>query len=165
MSVRARFDAHLESRDVARVIYGAIVGLAGGVALQDHPPPAAASAAILVGTAIAVGLAELYGEYVSAEIRGRGSVPAHELVHLAGEAAAVFFGASFPAFFLVLAAAGAMDVSTAFELAKWTGATVIVGYGYVAARLSGLGSGRALVHAAVLGAVGFALIGLKALVH
>ena len=70
-------------------------------------------------------------------------------------------GAAFPAVFFLLAAAGVMDL--AFTLSKWTGLGLIAVYGYVAARLSGSGLGG--VRAAAVGAIGSALIALKALVH
>jgi len=66
-------EAHLGSRDVARVIYGAIIGLAIVVALQEHPPTAGQVAAALVGSAVAVGLAA----------RLAGSRPGVALLHAA----------------------------------------------------------------------------------
>ena len=63
--------SHLRSRQVSRVIYGAIIGLALVVALEAHPPEAGAVAATLVGTALAVGLVEAYSEIVALETRGR----------------------------------------------------------------------------------------------
>jgi hypothetical protein len=38
-------------------------------------------------------------------------------------------------------------------------------YGFAAARLSGAGLTRSMGHAAAVGAIGAALIGLKALIH
>ena len=73
--------------------------------------------------------------------------------------------AGFPALFFVLAAAGAMDIDLAFTLSKWTGVGLISAYGFLAGRLSGSGLGGALLHAASVGGIGAALIGLKALVH
>ena len=64
--LRGMIEDHLGSRDVARVIYGAIIGLALVVALEDHPPSPGAAAATVVGTALAVGLAEAYSEIVGA---------------------------------------------------------------------------------------------------
>jgi hypothetical protein len=58
--------AHLGSRQVSRVIYGAIIGLAPVVALQAHPPPPGAVIATLLGTAAAVALAEVYSWAYSA---------------------------------------------------------------------------------------------------
>jgi hypothetical protein len=164
-SVRDAIDAHLGSRDVARVIYGSIVGLALVVALEDHPPGAGGTAAALLGTALAVGLAEAYSELVGTEARTRRPVDRTQVRELLADSASVTFGAGFPALFFVLAAAGAIELELAFALAKWTGLGLIGAYGFLAARVSGAGLGRALVHAAILGAIGGALIALKALVH
>ena len=67
--LRRAIDAHLGSRDVARVIYGSIIGLAVVVALEPHPPGAATMASYLIGTALAVALAEIYSEFVGTEAR------------------------------------------------------------------------------------------------
>lgn len=163
--LRTAIEAHLGSHDVARVIYGAIIGLALVVALQDHPPAAGDVAAILVGTAVAVGLAELYSDLIGTEARTRRPVPRARTRELAAAAAAVAAGAGFPAVFFVLAAVGVMELATAFALAKWSGLALICGYGFVAGRLSGSGIGRALLHAVAVGAVGGALIALKAVLH
>jgi len=163
--LRGVIERHLGSRDVARVIYGAIIGLALVLALQAHPPSAAVVGASLVGTAAAVGLAELYSEVVGTEARLRRSVRLRELREMAGEAVAVFVGAGFPAIFFLLAAVGILERHTAFTLAKWSGLGLICGYGFLAARLAGSGVLRALAHAAVMGVVGGALIAVKALLH
>lgn len=164
-SAREIVERHLGSRDVARVLYGAIIGLAVVLALQAHPPSASATAGLIVGTALAVGLAELYSEIVAAEARTRLPVGRPAMTAMAIEAVAVVFGAGFPAVFFVLAAAGAIEVGAAFTLSKWSGLGLICGYGYLAARLSGSGIVRALVHAAAVGVIGGALIALKALLH
>lgn len=122
-------------------------------------------AASVAGTALAVGLAEAYSEIVGAEARTRRPVRGESVRVLILEAASVTFGAGFPALFFVFAASGAIDTDLAFTLSKWTGVGLICGYGFLAARLSGSGPGRALLHAAAVGAIGGALIALKALVH
>jgi hypothetical protein len=156
---------HLASRDVARVLYGSIIGMALVVALQAHPPTAGIAVAALVGTAVAVGLAELYSEFVSAEARERRPVARAETRTMAGEAVAVVFGAGFPAVFFVLAAADLIDMGTAFALSKWTGLGLICGYGFLAARLTGAPVSRAVLHAGAVGLIGVGLIGLKAFLH
>jgi hypothetical protein len=163
--LRRAIEAHLGSRDVARVIYGSIIGLALVTALKAHPPAAGVMVSILLGSAIAVGLAEVYSEFVGAEARTRRKVDRAHVRVLLAEAGAVTFGAGFPAVFFVLAAAGAVEDGTAFRLAKWTGLGLICVYAFLAARLSGYRVAGALLHAALLGAVGGALIALKALVH
>lgn len=163
--MRRAIAAHLESHDVTRVIYGAIIGLALVVALESHPPTATQAAAAVGGTALAVGLAEIYSELVGAEARTRRPVRLAQLRTVATEAGAVMLGAGFPVVFFILSAAGVLDVGLAFTLSKWTGLGLICAYGFVAGRLSGSGVGGALLHAAAVGLIGGALIGIKALLH
>ena len=158
-------EGHLGSRDVVRVIYGAIIGLALVVALEKHPPSATQTAGALLATAIAVGLAELYSEAVAREARTRRHLRVAHVRELAGESAAVALGAGFPAGFVIAAAVGAIDVELAFTLAKWSGLGLMAAYGFVAARLAGSGRARAIAQALAVAAVGGFLIGVKALLH
>jgi VIT1/CCC1 family predicted Fe2+/Mn2+ transporter len=157
--------SHLGSRQVARVVYGAIIGLALIVALEKHPPAAGTMIASLLGTAVAVGLAEIYAEIVGIETSERHRIRRDQLGELRDDALAVGFGVAFPAVFFLLAALGALEVDTAFELAKWTGLGLIGFYGFVAARYADAPVSRALVQGAAAAAIGAALIAFKALVH
>ena len=159
------FAEHLSSDQVARVIYGAIVGLALVVALEPHPPGAATMGAILVTTAIAVALAELYSDVVGTRIRIRGPLGKARRREVAEEVVAVAVGTAFPTVFFVLASAGAIELDTAFDLAKWSGLGLIGFYGYMAGRLSGAAVGKSLLHALAVGAIGAGVILVKALVH
>jgi hypothetical protein len=156
---------HLASRDVVRVVYGAVVGLAVVVALEHNATAAGPTIAAILGTAVAVALAEAYSEFVGIETRERRHVAGREIPGLAAEAGAVAFGAGFPAAFFVLAALDAIELPTAFALATWSGLGLIFGYGFAASRLAGSSLSTALLHAAAVGAIGGALIALKALVH
>jgi hypothetical protein len=163
--VRRFIAIHLESRQVSRVIYGAIIGLALVVALEAHPPPPGAVVATLLGTAVAVALAELYSELVGFEThRKRDPTPAERRA-LGADIAAVALGISFPALFFVLAAAGAMEDENAFDWAKWTGLGLIGVYGFAGARMAGGGLTASLAKALGVALIGALLIGLKALVH
>jgi hypothetical protein len=164
-ALRQRVEAHLGSREVARVIYGSIVGLALVLALRDHPPSSGAMAGLLLATAVAIGLAELYAEVVSAEARTRRSVSRAELREMSDEAIAVVFGAGLPAVFFLLAALGVIERQLAFSLSKWSGLGLICGYGFIAARMAGATVARGLWRAAVAGLVAGALIVIKALLH
>jgi len=157
--------SHLDSNQVSRVIYGSIIGLALVVALEAHPPPSGAVIATLVGTAIAVALAELYSELVGLQVRGHRRARGAERRELLSEIGAVTFGVAFPAVFFVLAAAGALDQDTAFTIAKWTGLGLIALYGFVGARVAGASVLIALLQASTVALIGGALIALKALVH
>ena len=121
--------------------------------------------AALAGTAAAIGLAEGYSELIAGQARTRRPITSSDVRRTARGALAVAFGSAFPAVFFVLAATHAIDLSTAFTLSKWTGLGLICGYGFLAARLAGSSVARALLHAAVVGAIAGALIAFKALLH
>jgi hypothetical protein len=163
--MRRAIEAHLGSRQVARVIYGSIIGLALVVVLQAHPPSAGVALTSVLATALAVGLAELYSEIVGAETRTRRRVARQEVLHLLRDVGAVVFGTAFPAVFFLLAAVKAIELDTAFTLAKWSGLGLIGGYGFCAARLAGAGLGASLLQALVVAGIGGLLIAVKALVH
>jgi hypothetical protein len=156
---------HLGSGQVARVIYGTIIGLALVVALGKHPPAPGIVAGSLVATAFAVALAEVYSEVVGIQTRTGRHVRREEFRHIADDAVWVAFGISFPAVFFLLAVVDAMDSDTAFDVAAWSGAALIGFYGFWAARLSGAGLVTALLQALAVSIVGVVLIVLKALVH
>jgi hypothetical protein len=163
--MRASLEAHLGSRQVAKVVYGSIIGLALVVAIEKHPPEAWVMAVWLLGTALAVGLAEVYSEVVGAETSTRQPVTRRQVGHMAQDAASVGFGVAFPAVFFLLAALGLMQVATAFTVAKWTGLGLIGFYGYWAARFAGAPAHRALLKGALVALIGAGLILLKSLVH
>ncbi|MGY1620498.1 hypothetical protein ACI797_27470 [Geodermatophilus sp. SYSU D00691] len=163
--MRTGLQEHLGSRQVTKVVYGAIIGLALVVALEAHPPRAGAVIAYLVGTAVAVALAEVFSEVVGAETSSRRPVTRAQLGHMAEDAGSVAFGVAFPAVFFLLAALGVFGTATAFTVAKWSGLGLIGFYGYWAARFAGATRTRAVVRGASVALVGAALIALKALVH
>jgi hypothetical protein len=164
-NLRTAIKDHLGTAQVARVIYGAIIGLALVVALEDHPPAAGAVVATLIATAVAVALAELYSDVVGTEVRTRHRISREHVGHLLRDVTAVAFGIAFPAVFFVLAAAGALELERAFAFAKWTGLSLICFYGFCAARLAGTNLGGSLLQSAVVGLIGGFLIALKAVVH
>jgi hypothetical protein len=163
--VRRAIEAHLGTGQVARVIYGAIIGMALVVALEDHPPRPGVVAGTLLATAVAVGLAELYSEVVGAETRNRRRVARDEVGDILDDVASVAFGISFPVVFFALAAAGVLEVETAFTIAKWSGLGLISCYGFLAGRLSGAGLAVSLLQGLAVGVIGGALIAFKALIH
>ena len=164
-SFRGYLESHLGSQHVTRVVYGSVIGLALVVALEKHPPSATQTAGALIGTAIAVGLADLYSDIVGTEARTRARVGAHHVREMIGAAGAVVLGAAFPALFFIASAVGLLELDQAFTWSKWTGLALLGTYGYLAAKLSGSSTLAALGHAALVGAIGGLLIGLKALLH
>ena len=163
--VRRVIERHLRSAQVSRVIYGAIIGLALVVALQDHPPKAGAMVGFIVATAVAVALAELYSDIIGTETRTHARVEAARRRSIAKEAAAVACGIGFPAIFFLLASADALELDTAFTIAKWSGIALIGLYGYLGGRLSGRSVPASILHALAVGLIGGILIAFKALLH
>ena len=163
--MRTSLEQHLASRQVGRVIYGSIIGMALIVALEAHPPSAGVMTVWLLGTAVAVGLAEVYSEVVGLETRARRPVTRAELGGMAEDAAAVGFGVAFCGVFFLLSAVGVTELEFAFTLAKWTNLGLIGFYGYWAASFAGARRPRAVFKGALVALVGFALIILKSFVH
>lgn len=163
--VGGALERHLGSERVARVTYGAIIGMALIVVLEQHPPRSGVVVGTLLATALAVALAELYSEVIGHQTRTRARVPRHHLRRLAAEVAAVAFGVAFPCVFFVASAAGLLEEDTAFTLAKWSGLALIGFYGFCAARLAGDRVVPALLQALAVTAVGALLIAFKAVVH
>jgi VIT1/CCC1 family predicted Fe2+/Mn2+ transporter len=157
--------AHLGSRQVSRVVYGAIIGLALIVALEEHPPSSGVVVGTLLGTAVAVALAELYSDILGTETRTRRHVRGPDLPDMLYDGAAVAFGIAFPVVFFVLAAADAIEEDTAFTIAEWSGLGLIGFYGFCAARLAGESLSASALRALGVGLIGAFLIALKALVH
>lgn len=165
MTVRATLESHLGSRQVARVVYGAIIGLTLIVAVEDHPPSAAVMAAWLVLTGVTVALAEVYSEVIGVETSERHRVTRHQLAHLLGQGWAVLLGVGFPAVFFLLAVVGVLELHTAFASARWSGLGLIGFYGYWAARFAGAPVPRALAQAAAVATIGALVIAFKVLLH
>ena len=157
--------SHLGSKDVVKVVYGSIVGLALVVALEAHPGTPTQTFAAVVATAIAIALAEAFSEFIGIETRERRHVAGREIPGLAADAGAVAIGAGFPAVFFLLAAVKVLDLDTAFTIAKWSGLGLIFAYAWAASRLAGSSVVTATLHATVVGAIGVVLIALKALLH
>ena len=135
------------------------------MALEDHPPAAAATAAILLGTAVAVALAELYSELLGVRVRlGTGVDRGHRARDRRERGGGRDRGG--PAGWVLPAGGdGAIELGTAFSLAKWSGLGLMSFYGFAAARLSGADLKGSLLQALAIGAIGALVIAIKALVH
>ena len=150
---------------MSRVIYGAIIGLALVVSLEDHPPKAGVMVGFLLATAVAVALAEIYSDVIGTETRTHARVDSARKRSIAKESAAVACGIGFPAVYFVLASADVLEIDTAFTLAKWSGLGLIGLYGYFGGRLSGRSVPASILHALAVGLIGGFLILFKALLH
>jgi len=153
------------SRQVARVVYGAIIGLTLIVAVEDHPPSAAVLASWLVLTGVTVALAVVYSEVIGLETSERRCVTRHQVAHPLGQGWAVTIGVAFPAVFFLLAVVDAPRAGhrlrhRGVERARPDRLLWLLG-----ARFAGTPVPRALAQAAAVGALGGIVIAFKALVH
>ena len=158
-------ESHLGSTQVSRVLYGTIIGLALVVALEHQPPSPAVMVATLLGTAVAVALAEFYSEIVGTEVRTRRRIDRSRVGEIATDVGAVAFGISFPAVFFVLSVARGHGGRDRLRAREVVGLALTGFYGYAAARLAGAGTLVALGQATAVALIGAFLILLKALVH
>lgn len=165
MALTASLVAHLGSRQVARTVYGSIIGLALVLTLEAHAADGPTVIGSLLASAVAVALAELYSEIIGARARASVGASAEPVGEVVADVGAVVFGIVFPSVFFLLAVLGVVSEPAAFELAVWSGLGLIAGYGYLAARISGRGRARAFLEAGAVGAIAAVLIALKALVH
>jgi VIT1/CCC1 family predicted Fe2+/Mn2+ transporter len=163
--MRRAIQAHLDSHQVTRVIYGAIIGLSLVLVMERHPPGAGVAIATLIGTAVAVGLADFYSAIIGAETRTRQRPSRAQLRDISEESVFVMVGIAFPSVFFLLAILGVFDVDTAFTVAKWSGLGLICFYGFCGARLAGAGVALALAEGVGVGLIGALLIALKAIIH
>jgi hypothetical protein len=89
-----RLESHLSSRQVSRIVYGAIFGLTLIVTAEvAHPPRATVMAAWLVVTGVTVAVAEVYSEVVGIETSERHRVTRQQFAHLLAQGWAVARGA------------------------------------------------------------------------
>jgi hypothetical protein len=132
-TLRGAIRSHLGSTPVARVVYGAIIGLALIVALEQPPPAAATMIASLLGTP---------WRSRSPRSTPRSSASRRVSGTASGASSSASFattrspsrsGVAFPAVYFLVAAAGAIDVDAAFRPAKWTALALIGFYGFCAA--------------------------------
>ncbi len=158
-------ESHFASKQVSRVIYGAIIGLALLVAIEDHPPSSLVVIGTLIGTAVAVGLAEFYSDMVGSEAQLRRHLRRSEMRHIFSDVAAVAVGIAFPVVFFILSAARHIEEKTAFNVAEWTGVGLLALYGFAASRLAGERVASAALRGLAVGLIGAFLIGLKSLLH
>jgi VIT1/CCC1 family predicted Fe2+/Mn2+ transporter len=159
------YDGRTQSQLVSKLLYGSIIVLALEVALEDHPPAPRDMVASVVGTALAVTLAELYSDVIGLEIGRRRRVQRDELGRILRKVSAVALGAAAPVVWFALAWAGVLGLGTAFTLAKWTGMGLIGCFGFLAGRLAGNGVARSLLQAGALLLVAAGIVFVKALFH
>ena len=149
----------------ARAVYGSIIALAVIIVSEEADAAAGEVIAAVIGSVVAAMLAEGYAEYIAAVIRERRHPSATEVRREAVDVGAGTVAALVSLVPFVLAAAGAIELEAAYDVAPWIGVGVIAGYALLANRLAGLTSLQSAGVTAVALAIGLSLILIKALTH
>jgi len=152
------------TRHADRVIYVVIAVMAVDVALEGVEDRAGKALAYVVGTAIALTLAELFADRIGISIRSGRAPSEEERILGIREAATGLVAAALPISMFVLAVLGTITLDLAFVTSQWIGFAILAIYSYVASRARGGSQLRAIVGAVALTAVGGALIFLNALI-
>lgn len=153
--------AKIDGHRVSKIIYGTIMVLVVLLAMEDHPPSAAGSLAIVVMTGIGVALAEFYSDFIGTSIKEKHLLTTQERRNVAHDVSGVLIGALLPAPFFVLAWLGILQLEDAFTYAKWTLVGVLLFYGYVASRLNGHSHLFSIVLAIVASIIGIIVVLFK----
>lgn len=155
---------HVASGHAGNVVYGSIVVLALVLVLDHEHADATTAIASVVGAVLVVAVAEAYAEVLQGMISGHHRLTQSERREIAAGIVVHAVAASAPVAFFVLARLDALDLETAYVLAKWFGVAVLGLYAFGAYRAAGVPVGRSLVAGALLTAVGLVLVALKSLV-
>lgn len=156
-----RFSDRERGERAAHAIYALIIVLAVMVAEADTDISAREAIGSVIGAAVVTAMAELYADYIGATIGGRRHLTKSERSFEVRNIIAGFLTALLPVAYFILAAAGAMELETAFDAAIWTGVGLLGAYAVVANHLAGLGVGRSLLIGAGFTALGASLVLLK----
>lgn len=156
---------HRTAERAARAVYGTIIALAIIATLEGGSSSADEVVAAVIGGVVAAQLAELYAGYLADVIRERRHPAGRRLRVAATDSVAGSVAALLTIVPFVLAAAGAIELDTAFDVAFWAGLGVLAAYTLLANRLAGLRGLQNAVACGVVVVIGLALVALKAFVH
>lgn len=160
--------AHNQLADrVAFVVYGSITVLAavGGLELESESLKAVQGAAVLIVVAVAAWLAHSMWRVVRARARRDPEpVRSHELHELVRSWPILLSGLP-GTIALLLAAAGVWSVEVGLQIAQVLGVAVLLGAGFLTARLAGASRSRQLLSVIALPTVGLLIVALEVAAH
>lgn len=151
----------IDGHRVSKIIYGTIMVLVVLLAMEEHPPSAGGSLALVVLTGIGVALAEFYSDYIGTSIKERKTLTIGDRREIYHDISGVLIGALLPAPFFILAIFDIMDLENAFTFAKWTLVGVLLFYGYVASRLNGHSQIFSIILAVAASTIGLIVVLFK----
>ena len=156
-------DAHIA---VARAIYGLLLVMTVLEAMEIPPPHAGwAGPELLVGTLLAVALAEVYSDVFAGMFVHKKRVCRDDLGHLGRETAPLLIGLPLPVAVLVISALGLVGIHHAIDAAQIIAYTSLMICGWWMARNLGARQSARLLGGITMFVIAFALVALKAAFH
>lgn len=145
---------------VSKAVKGVLIALAAALALELSADAGAAAFGLL-GTVIAIMLANAYADWMQTEIEESRRPKLSDVGSVAGLSASVVFGA-LPGFLLFVAAwLGVLAIEATIDLAIWSGIGLLFVFGYAGDRLGGDGRPAALLHGLLLAIIGLGVLLIK----
>ncbi len=155
------YEQRLKRFNVAKVIYGTIIILVVILTMEDSPPSSSSIVGTILFSAFGVALAEYYSDYIGTRIRNQRALTLAENIQVMRHVGAVLIGGLLPLPYFILAWLGIMKEESAFIFAKWTLVAVLLFYGWVASRVSGLNIKWSIVFSLSASAIGLMVVLFK----
>jgi hypothetical protein len=160
--------AHNQLADrVAFVVYGSITVLAalGGLELESEALHPGEAAAVLIVVAVAAWLAHSLWRVVRARARQDPEPVRPRELHELVRSWPILLSGLPGTIALVVAAAGAWSVDVGLRIAQGLGVAVLLGAGFLTARLAGASRSRQLLYVIALPTVGLVIVALEVAAH
>ena len=150
----------------ARAVYGLLIVMAVLEAMEVHPPHAGwEGPELLVGTVLAVALAEVYADLIAGMLVHHKRPSRTELGLTGREAAPLLIGAPLPIVALVLSALGWVGIHRAIDAAQVIAYTTLLLFGWRTARQLDTRLPARVMAGLTFAAIGFLLVAIKAAFH
>jgi hypothetical protein len=156
---------HLNRRQIAKVIYSLILILVMTLVVEESPPAGFKNTLLVLLTAFAVMLAELYSDVISSLIQAKRRLTTEELKEIFGDVGAVILAALLPALFFFLNGVGILSHESALRLAKWSIILLLGIYGYLAGRLTSRSLSVSIPAAGSSILIGLVIVSLKFIIE
>ena len=154
-----------QAHRLAGAIYGTILATTVVATAGHDPETVNRSLALVAGTSVVFWLAHSYSLAVAARLVARRPITSREALGIAVSEWPML-QSSWPILLaLALGSLGILERETSIDVAMAVGIGALFTYGYIMGRQEGQSHGRRFLNAAITGAFGLAILGLKVVVH
>ena len=159
------FKVRLNREQIAKVIYGSILILVVVLALEEEHFVGVKNSVLVLFTAFAIMLAELYSDVISSMIENKRNLSLEEWQQVVLNSGAVMVAAFLPALCFLLGGLAVIPHETSFQLAKWSAVLLLGLYGYLSTSLAGRSQAWRLTGAASAILIGLIIVSVKFLLE